>query len=239
MRIALLAPMASELRPVVKALALRKTSALAPLTAYEGELPGRAARLVAVLVGVGTQPSAAATATLLQAAEIDHVVVVGITGGVRPDAHIGQLVHPEVVVHGPSGREHGHEPVGGVQASGAMWTSDDIIRDAAELAGLAARGVVALDMETAAIAHVCDQREVPWTVVRAISDLASDPSIDEEVASLTRPDGTPDLPAVARYVARDPRRAKNLARLGRDMQTAADAAAQAAADVCRHLANAR
>lgn len=236
MRIALLAPMTSELRPVVKALTLRKTAALAPLTAYEGHLDGGRVQLVAVLVGVGTEPSAATTSALLEATQIDHVVVVGITGGVAPDAYIGQLVHPEVVVHGPSGREHGHSALGGVKAAGAMWTSDELITDAAALAGLVARGVVALDMETAAIAHVCDEHGVPWTVVRAVSDLPGDEGIDEQVAGLARPDGSPDLAAVARYVARDPRRVKNLARLGKDMQTAADAAAAAAADVCHHLA---
>ncbi len=58
-----------------------------------------------------------------------------------------------------------------------MWTNDELITDLDELAALhAERGVVALDMETAAIAHACEQRGVPWSVFRAISDRSSDGS---------------------------------------------------------------
>jgi nucleoside phosphorylase len=42
-------------------------------------------------------------------------------------------------------------------------------------------------METAAVAEVCEERGVPWSVVRAISDRASDGSVDAEVlASATK-----------------------------------------------------
>ena len=51
-----------------------------------------------------------------------------------------------------------------------MWTNDELITELEELATLHERGVVALDMETAAIAHACEQRGVPWSVFRAISD---------------------------------------------------------------------
>ena len=64
------------------------------------------------------------------------------------------------------------------------------------------RGVVSLDMETAAIAKVCDERGVAWSVVRAISDRAGDGTVDAEIAGLTHPDGTANPAAVARYLVR-------------------------------------
>jgi hypothetical protein len=53
------------------------------------------------------------------------------------------------------------------------------------------------------------------------------------VFALSKPDGSVDPVALAKFVARDPRRAKMLAHLNRCMQTAANAAAGAAFDDLR------
>jgi hypothetical protein len=98
--------------------------------------------------------------------------------------------------------------------------------------------VVALDMETAAIAAVCDRRACPWSVIRAISDRVSDGLVDDEVLALAGPSGSARPVAVARFVARHPTRVRHLARLGRDLRTATHAAAAAAVDACRRLADA-
>ena len=37
---------------------------------------------------------------------------------------------------------------------------------------------------------------MPWSVFRAVSDRATDGSVDDEVFRLSRPDGTPDPAAV-------------------------------------------
>jgi adenosylhomocysteine nucleosidase len=84
-------------------------------------------------------------------------------------------------------------------------------------------------METAAVAAVCEERGVPWSVFRTISDRASDGLADEAVFGLAHPDGSPDLRAVARFVVRDPTRIPRLIRLGRDMSIATKSAATAAA----------
>jgi len=232
-RIAVLAPMTVELEPVVEVLGLAEEASGEP-PLHHGTVDG--AEVVALLLGMGTRPAAENTERLLAATEVDHVVVVGVTGGVHPEAAIGDLVAPEVVIDGATGREHRPTHLGEVTPSGSMWTSDVLIRDQAELADLLRRGVIALDMETAAVAHVCDQRDVPWTVVRSVSDLPHDDSITDEVAALVQPDGTPDLDAVDRYLAEDPSRLEDLSRLGADMEVAAQAAAGGAAEVCRLLA---
>ena len=68
---------------------------------------------------------------------------------------------------------------------------------------------------------------------RRISDDAFDPSVDDRILALSRPDGSPDLAAVARFLARDPRRARLLARLGKDLTSATSAAVDAALDATR------
>jgi hypothetical protein len=83
-------------------------------------------------------------------------------------------------------------------------------------------------METAAVAEVCEERGVPWSVVRAISDRASDGSVDAEIFGLSYQDGSANLPAVARYVLRHPGAVPRLVRLARGSKLATERAADAA-----------
>lgn len=109
-----------------------------------------------------------------------------------------------------------------------MWTTDDLITGEDELAGLRDLGVVALDMETAAIAEVCVERGVPWSVFRVISDRATDGSIDDEVFHMSNQDGTPNPRAVVSYFLRHPGRIPLMARMAREVKAATDRAADAA-----------
>ena len=113
-------------------------------------------------------------------------------------------------------------------ARGKLWTSDELLLDPAQHADLRADGVVALDMETAAVAKVCDDRGVPWSVVRAISDRAGDGTVDAEIVGLSHPDGTPNFSAVARYLFRHPGALPRLARLANGAKLAAARAAETA-----------
>jgi adenosylhomocysteine nucleosidase len=106
----------------------------------------------------------------------------------------------------------------------------------AEAAELERSGVVGLDMETAAIAAVCESRGCPWSVFRAISDRVTDETTDAAVLALAGADGSGDLFAVARYLLVRPWRIVRLARLARGTVRAADAAADAAIRACERLA---
>jgi hypothetical protein len=110
---------------------------------------------------------------------------------------------------------------------GALPT-DTLLLDPSVHADLLARGVVSLDMETAAVAEVCEVRGVPWSVVRAISDRASDGSVDAEIFGLSNQDGSANLPAVARYELRHPGAVPRLVRLARGSKLATERAADAA-----------
>lgn len=222
--IAFVCAMPMEARPIAKRLGLVATE-VGGRPARSGHLDGQP--VVAVVTGMGTRLAAEGTERLLDAVAVRQVVVVGITGAVDDETPIGALVLPERVVDAATGREHHHEALGGAPTHGTMWTTD-LITPAAELPALRARGVVSLDMETAAIAQVCEQRDVPWSVVRAISDRATDGSVDEELFHLSRQNGTPDPQRVARYVFRHPRRIPRMVRMGRAAKRATDRAADAA-----------
>jgi hypothetical protein len=74
---------------------------------------------------------------------------------------------------------------------------------------------------------------VPWSVFRALSDHVDEELVDDAVFGLSRADGSPDLGAVLRYVARRPWRIPRLVRLGRDTSAATTTAARAAIDAVR------
>ena len=48
---------------------------------------------------------------------------------------------------------------------------------------------MAVDMETSAIAAVCEAKGVSWSVFRSISDHVGDAIVDEAVLGMMRPDG--------------------------------------------------
>lgn len=235
-RLVLLAPMEVERHAVLEALpgASWQEDPVEGLPAQRSVVAGADGEvaLLVAQIGVGTHAAGRATAALLDAEVTDHVVVVGIAGGVTADDAVGQLVVPAEAQHGLSGPRFRATAMAGRGPTGVLHTSDGLVQDAGVLAELAARGVVALDMETAAVARTCEQRGVPWSCFRALSDLAGDEHLSPEVASLTRPDGTADLDAVRRLLAADPTRAAALDRLGHDARHAAREAAATAVAAC-------
>jgi adenosylhomocysteine nucleosidase len=223
--IAFVCAMPMELSPLKKRLSLGK-SRLGTLDAHTGSLDGRP--VVAVVTGMGTRLATTGVERLLAALEVERVVVVGITGAIHPESEIGGLVLPEAVVDGDTGTEFHPQPLGVGRPSGKMWTSDALVTDADAVAGLRAEGVVALDMETAAIARVCEGQGIPWSVFRAFSDRTTDGVIDDEVFHLSNQDGTPDAKAVAAYLVKHPGRVPAMARMAKDAKLATDRAAEAA-----------
>lgn len=214
---------------MARKLSLRRTQ-IGGIRMHSGTLGGR--EVVAVVTGMGPKLATEGITRLLDAVDVEQVVVVGITGAVDDLTPIGTLVLPESVVDGATGVEHRPVPLGEGTAQGKMWTTDGLITDVDVIAELRAKGVVSLDMETAAVAEVCEQRGIPWSVFRVISDRATDGSIDDEVFGLSNADGTPNSRAVVRYVLRHPGRVPQMARLARGAKLATETAANAAIRAC-------
>jgi len=226
--LAVVCAMPMEISPVVRRLSLAPTT-IGGAPGYSGELGGRS--VVAIVTGMGTASARQGTERLLGHVSVTRVVVVGITGALDNVTPIGTLVRPELVVDGTTGEEYQPAPLGTEAAAGAMWTSDRLITDPDELARLRARGVVALDMETAAVAAVCDERGVPWSVFRVISDRA-DGSVNDEVFHLSNQDGSPNAQAILRYFIRHPGSISRMVKLANGARHAAQAAADAAIRAC-------
>ena len=230
LQVGILAPMPSELRPLVRAASLQPAR-LGGGRIYRGRV-GRA-NLVATTTGIGTRAAAQAAERLLDAEHVDRVIVVGIAGAVGPGVAIGDLVVPEWVIDGASGETYPPAPLADLQGRGLLETSDEFVAEPERVARLVARGVIAVDMETASVAAVCVRRNCPWSVVRAISDRAGE--LPGDILSLVKPDGSPDLRAAARYLLTHPARLPALLTLARDSNRAARAAAATAVRACAAL----
>jgi len=227
--IAFICAMPMELEPLVRKLELEE-STLGDLTAHSATIGDR--HVVAIVTGMGTELATVGTTRLLDAMEVERVVVVGITGALENETPIGTLILPEIVVNGATGDEFRPAPLGKGTPAGRMWTSETFNNDLDHIAALRARGVVSLDMETAAIAALCEERGIPWSVFRVISDRATDGSVDEEVFRLSNMDGSPNNEAIERFFAEHPERVEAMARLAEGALLGAETAADAAIRAC-------
>ena len=129
--IAFICAMPMELEPLTRDLGLVETE-LDGHPVHTGRVGER--DVVAIVTGMGTRLAAQAVERLLDAYDVDHLLVVGIAGAGVGGAPIGTVVLPEVVVHGPSGREHRPTRLGDAAHAGHMWTNDELITELEDLA---------------------------------------------------------------------------------------------------------
>jgi adenosylhomocysteine nucleosidase len=230
------AAMPIELKPFNRLLSLTRGT-LGTATVFRGSIPdGDGVDVLAAVVGIGPAEATKATEYLLRTEPVDRVVMIGVAGALDPTLQVGDLVVPELVVDRATSKGHRPEPVQPVEPHGKMLTSAKMQSDPADLSRHAADGVIALDMETAAVAAVSERHGVPWSVFRGISDRVQDGIVDESTLALTKPDGSPNLKEVVKMVATRPSMVPKLIKLGRDSQKAVRASVEAGARECRAFA---
>ena len=231
-RVVAMAPMRSELRPLVRAMGGR-ADRLGGREVFVGRADTTS--VTAAMIGVGPEAARQSAEQLLDSGAFDHVVVTGIAGGVGPGIAIGDLVTPEQVEDLGTGRRYTPQTLGRHRPGGTVATTHELILDDERIAALVRRGIVALDMETAAVAAVCDERAVPWSVFRVVSDRPEDGLLDHGVFELLEADGTVHPGRTLKYVVARPSRVRHLARLARDAGGAARKAALATLSACATL----
>jgi adenosylhomocysteine nucleosidase len=217
--------MRPELKAIVKSFDLQET-AEHPVFSHFGT--AGAWEVVSFVTGMGPRLAREATQRALATGPFDHVMVVGIAGGLDPALPVGTLMVPSRVQLYPDGPVYRSHPLPPRVAAGGLMTTDGLFDGEDVWRPILERGFGAVDMEAAGVAEVCEAAGVAWSVYRGISDRPDEHIVDQAVFSLSKPDGSADPVALAKYLARDPRRAKALAHLNRCMQTAATLAADAA-----------
>jgi adenosylhomocysteine nucleosidase len=194
----------------------------------------------AIHIGMGPSLTRSAMARLFDGsfpgdAPVDHVMIAGICGGLDPSLEVGTLVNPEVVIDHASGAAYRHTPPGDRAVAGKLITTEQVTLDPALSRRFWEEGCVAVDMESSAVAEVCQANGCPWSVYRCIGDRHFDGLIDERLLSLTNPDGSGNVAELERLIASEPNVATKLDRLTRDATMAARLAAEAAVRGCLAL----
>jgi nucleoside phosphorylase len=230
-RVGMLAPMQVELQPIVRQLNLTDDGEGTRYRGRAGDL-----EVIAMLTNIGMPAGADAARRLLEH-DVDWVMVVGVAGGVdHQGIAIGDVLVPESVLDRATGVMYQPTPVGDIPPRGIISCGDDLITDPELLAQMEKHGVVAVEMESAAVAPVCEAAGIPWSVFRGISDFADAGLVDDALFAMTRPDGSADVEAITRYLEENPERVKVLEQLARDTTLAVDNAAAAAIRACDALA---
>ncbi|KHT61736.1 5'-methylthioadenosine nucleosidase [Photobacterium gaetbulicola] len=200
MKIGIIGAMEQEVAILKDQLTNRETHNKAGCTFYTGTLNG--ADVVLLQSGIGKVAAAVGTAVLLEIFQPDAVLNTGSAGGFDSSLNVGDVViSTEVRYHDADVTAFGYE-IGQMAQQPAAFASDAKLMDTAEQAlatmadthavrGLICTGdafvcsaekqafirdnfpsVIAVEMEAAAIAQACHQFQVPFVVVRAISDVA-------------------------------------------------------------------
>jgi adenosylhomocysteine nucleosidase len=159
----------------------------------------------------------------------------GVSGGLDPGLGIGDLVFADAVfmeqdegislVWKKGGCNSGvaflcSDTQGGTVRWGPIVTVKQAVLNAAGKQALFDRtGVLAVDMETAAVARAASQSGLPFFAIRAICDTA-DVSIPEPLFQCVDPKGRPRFSYLFRLIIRKPSVIFHLLRLKRDFTAA-------------------
>ena len=198
-KIAIIGAMPQEVEILCSLMLEPKTTEIANCKIFEGKINNRP---VAVLQsGIGKVAAAMGTTLLIQQFKPDMIINTGSAGGLDPNLNVGDVIISTEVRHHDVdvtafGYEKGQLPANPVAflpneqlvemakkqaeklglnaVSGLICSGDAFINGTDKIAQIRADfpQVAAVEMEAAAIAQVCHAMQIPFVIVRAISDVA-------------------------------------------------------------------
>lgn len=180
-----------------------------------------------VVSGVGPRRAAMTLESLLNVEHPARVIAAGFAGALDPALRTGAVIRFDQVIDAATGITYG---LPGPDSS-CLVTVTDPAHTLADKAALRQQyDAHAVDMETAAIARICTQRDIPWRAVRAITD-AADQSLPPEFAALVDERGRSRTLGAVGLILRRPSLILALLRLGRAARRAARALAERLAEL--------
>ncbi|TYR82330.1 5'-methylthioadenosine/S-adenosylhomocysteine nucleosidase [Priestia megaterium] len=200
MKVAIIGAMEEEVTILRDKIENREETVVAGCEYSTGTIGGT--DVVLLKSGIGKVNAALSTAILLERFKPDYVINTGSAGGFHPDLNVGDaVVSTEVRHHDVDVTAFGYE-YGQVPNLPAAYKADEKLVQIAEesakevtdmkvVKGLIATGdsfmndpvrvefvrekfpnLYAAEMEAAAVAQVCYQFDVPFVIIRALSDIA-------------------------------------------------------------------
>ncbi|MDO9986339.1 5'-methylthioadenosine/S-adenosylhomocysteine nucleosidase [Glaesserella parasuis] len=199
MKIGIIGAMAQEVEILLSYMAEPKLTEIAGCKIYEGKINNTDIALLQS--GIGKTAAAMGTALLLQLTKPEMVINTGSAGGLDANLNVGDIVISTEVRHHDIdvtafGYEKGQLPANpaafmaneqlaqiaiketekaGFNAVSGLICSGDLFVNGSDMIARIRNdfpSVKAVEMEAASIAQVCHAFQVPFVVVRAISDVA-------------------------------------------------------------------
>jgi nucleoside phosphorylase len=192
---------------------------------YAGHLGS--ADLLLVRTGLGPANAREAAERVFARAETGAALSLGTCGGLVDGLVPGELVIADRVVDAGNGKTYAmtpdlrpliHEAARAAprRRIASIASADHILASPQEKQALAERtGAAAVDMESAALAHACEARKVPFAAVRAVLDLAGEALPRHPEGPLMDDAGRPHWSRLLAVAARDPMLPMGLTRLWR------------------------
>lgn len=201
MVIGIISAMEEELAILLDDMEVAEKKVKANMTFYKGKLWNK--DVVAVVSGIGKVNAAVCTQILISEYKVDHVINVGVAGGIGMDIYPGDVVIAENLVQYDMdttafGDRHGQIPrldtfdficdknlvnvckeacdeIEGFNTfSGRIVSGDQFVASLEKIKWLEKEfEAKAVEMEGASIAHVCYLNNIPFVVIRSISDNAN------------------------------------------------------------------
>ena len=198
MKIAIMGAMPEEIEPILKKVGEYKSTEYANNTYYEASYKG--VELVIAYSKIGKVFSTLTASTMIEHFGCEKLLFSGVAGGINPSLKIGDLIvatklsqhdlditafgHPMGFVPGGSvfveadrelialskevATELGKNVVEGIIATGDQFVHQESVKENI----VKNFGADALEMEGGSVAVVCDALNVPFFILRSISDTA-------------------------------------------------------------------
>lgn len=200
MKIGIIGAMSEEVEILKDEMVIEEKIEKASMTFYHGMLLGK--DVVVVTCGIGKVNAAVCTQILIDRFEVEKIINVGIAGGLNKDIYPGDIVvATNLVQHDMDvrffGDPLGQVPrlktydfkcdeklvkianeaiahIGGVKSyTGRIISGDQFVSDAEKQKFLGTHfDAFAVEMEGASIGQVCYLNQMPFVVIRSISDNA-------------------------------------------------------------------
>lgn len=200
MRVGIIGAMDEEVDLLRSKLNDRKDTSLAGSEFYKGKIDSL--EVVLLKSGIGKVNAALGTALLIEKFKPDVIINTGSAGGFHRDLNVGDVVISTEVRHHDVdvtifGYEYGQVPrmpacfspdqrlvsvavksaqkINGIQvAEGLIASGDSFMNDPERVEFIRSKlpDIYAAEMEAAAIAQVAYQFEVPFVIIRSLSDIA-------------------------------------------------------------------
>lgn len=236
--IGLVVAMSQEIRPFLRYARGWKRAAIGKFPGYRFELSGRVCRLVRC--GIGLERAILATRALLTEARPQLLISFGVGGGTEADLQVGDVVlGRESYQLEASGMSH-FQPLAGLtdsaqkaisqalQPRGASLVSGTIITTPGSQALQPRADLLhpVLDMETAGVARIAREADLPLLAMRALSDTPQEP-IPFDIEAFTSGLWSNRLQHIGGTLLQHPGIIFQLIRLGQNTEKAAQNAALA------------